>query len=177
MTRTPSLVPIVAALPLVALFHCSRSAARSRAGRAKPLTVEAIFAHGPLIGQPPGELTWSPDGKHLTYLDGGELMDVDAGDGQGARAGEPRQAGSAGRRATAQRQDRDHRDRYKMASYLWAPDSAHLLFDSERPAVALRSAQRHGRADGLYRSGFGRRSEVLARWRIPSRSSATTGWP
>ena len=26
--------------------------------------------------------------------------------------------------------DRDHRDRYKMASYLWAPDSAHLLFDS-----------------------------------------------
>jgi dipeptidyl-peptidase-4 len=24
---------------------------------------------------------------------------------------------------------RDHRDRYKMASYLWAPDSAHLLFD------------------------------------------------
>ena len=26
--------------------------------------------------------------------------------------------------------DNDHRDRYKMASYLWAPDSAHLLFDS-----------------------------------------------
>jgi dipeptidyl-peptidase-4 len=26
--------------------------------------------------------------------------------------------------------DKDHRDRYKMASYLWAPDSAHLLFDS-----------------------------------------------
>ena len=26
--------------------------------------------------------------------------------------------------------DRDHRDRYKMASYIWAPDSAHLLFDA-----------------------------------------------
>jgi dipeptidyl-peptidase-4 len=26
--------------------------------------------------------------------------------------------------------DRDHRERYKMASYLWAPDSAHLLFDA-----------------------------------------------
>ena len=26
--------------------------------------------------------------------------------------------------------DRDHRDRYKMASYLWAPDSSHLLFDT-----------------------------------------------
>ena len=46
---------------------------------AKPLTVEAIFAHGPLIGDPPDELTWSPDGKHLTYLDGGELIDLDPG--------------------------------------------------------------------------------------------------
>ena len=35
---------------------------------AKPLTVEAIYAHGPLIGHPPEGLTWSPDGKHLTYL-------------------------------------------------------------------------------------------------------------
>ena len=28
-------------------------------------------------------------------------------------------------------QDRDHRARYNMASYVWAPDSAHLLFDSD----------------------------------------------
>jgi dipeptidyl-peptidase-4 len=27
-------------------------------------------------------------------------------------------------------QDRDHRERYHMASYLWSPDSTHLLFDS-----------------------------------------------
>jgi dipeptidyl-peptidase-4 len=39
--------------------------------------VEAIFAPGPLIGHPPDGLTWSPDGKHLTYLDGGELVDLD----------------------------------------------------------------------------------------------------
>ena len=49
---------------------------------AKPLTVEAIFAHGPLIGHPPDALTWSPDGKHLTYLDGGELIDLDPGTGK-----------------------------------------------------------------------------------------------
>src|SRR5208283_1698892 len=48
----------------------------------KPLTVETIFAHGPLIGEPPDQLTWSPDGKHLTYLDGGELMDVDPAAGR-----------------------------------------------------------------------------------------------
>ena len=27
-------------------------------------------------------------------------------------------------------QDKDHRERYGMASYVWAPDSKHLLFDS-----------------------------------------------
>ena len=32
----------------------------------KPLSVEAIYAHGPLIGTPPEDLSWSPDGKHLT---------------------------------------------------------------------------------------------------------------
>ena len=96
---------------------------------AKPLTVEAIYAHGPVIGHVPAELTWSPDGKHLTYLDGGELVDLDPG------TGKPRVLVSRAKLATlsganATETDRDHRDRYKMASYLWAPDAAHLLFDS-----------------------------------------------
>jgi dipeptidyl-peptidase 4 len=96
---------------------------------AKHLTVEAIFAHGPLIGHPPDELTWSPDGKHLTYLDGGELVDLDPGTGKPhvfvSRAKLASLFGAAG-----SERDRDHRARYKMASYQWAPDSAHLLFDS-----------------------------------------------
>jgi dipeptidyl-peptidase-4 len=91
--------------------------------------VEAIFAHGPLIGTPPDELTWSPDGKHLTYLDGGELIDLDPG------TGKPHVMVSRAKLATLNgasdsETDRDHRDRYKMASYLWSPDSSHLLFDS-----------------------------------------------
>jgi dipeptidyl-peptidase-4 len=95
----------------------------------KPLTVEAIYAHGPVTGHVPAELTWSPDGKHLTYLDGGELVDLDPG------TGKPHVLVSRAKLATlsganATETDRDHRDRYKMASYLWAPDSAHLLFDS-----------------------------------------------
>ena len=48
----------------------------------KPLTVEAIFAHGPLIGNLPEDLSWSPDGQHFTYLDGGELIDLDPGSGK-----------------------------------------------------------------------------------------------
>jgi dipeptidyl-peptidase-4 len=95
--------------------------------------VEAIFAHGPLIGHPPEELTWSPDGKHLTYLDGGELIDLDPG----LKPEQPKPHVLVSRAklaslsgASGSETDQDHRDRYKLASYLWAPDSAHLLFDS-----------------------------------------------
>jgi dipeptidyl-peptidase-4 len=96
---------------------------------AKPLTVEAIFGHGSLIGHPPSGLTWSPDGKHLTYLDGGELVDLDPGTGKPhILVGRAKLATLSG--ATASEADSDHRDRYMMASYLWAPDSTHLLFDS-----------------------------------------------
>ncbi len=95
----------------------------------KPITVEAIFGHGSLVGNPPNGLTWSPDGKHLTYLDGGELIDLDPGTGKPhVMVSRAKIASLAG--ASGTEQDRDHRERYKMASYIWAPDSMHLLFDS-----------------------------------------------
>ena len=47
-----------------------------------PLTVERIFGHGSVAGEPPSAITWSPDGKHLTYIDGGELMDLDPASGK-----------------------------------------------------------------------------------------------
>ena len=107
----------VAALPLAAQAP------------AKPLTVEAIYGHGSLIGHPPSGLTWSPDGRHLTYLDGGELVDLDPGSGKPhILVGHAKLATLAG--AAASEADSDHRNRYKMASYLWSPDSTHLLFDS-----------------------------------------------
>jgi len=96
---------------------------------AKKLSVEDIYAHGPLIGTPPRGLTWSPDSNHLTYLDGGELIDLAPG------SGKPHVLVSHAKLATLARaksteQERDHRERYKMANYLWAPDSKHLLFNS-----------------------------------------------
>jgi dipeptidyl-peptidase-4 len=95
----------------------------------KPLTVEAIFAQGPLVGKPPDTLTWSPDGKHLTYLDGGELIDLDPTSGKThVLVSRAKLASISG--AGDSETDRDHRERYKMAGYQWAPDSAHLLFDS-----------------------------------------------
>ena len=94
-----------------------------------PLTVEKIYGHGPLIGNLPSAITWSPDGKHLTYLDGGELVDLDPASGRPhvlvSRAKLMALGGSNG-----SEQDRDHRQRYGMASYLWAPDCEHILFDA-----------------------------------------------
>ena len=69
------LLPAILAIPLAATSLVSQAPK-------KTLTVEDIFAHGPLIGTPPRGLTWSPDGLHLTYLDGGELVDMDPGSGK-----------------------------------------------------------------------------------------------
>jgi len=65
------LAALVAVLSFVPAMHGQENS--------KPLTVEQIFSHGPVMGTPPDGLAWSPDGKHLTYLDGGELIDLDPG--------------------------------------------------------------------------------------------------
>jgi dipeptidyl-peptidase-4 len=119
---TPRHFPAFLALPLLAISLAAQPPE-------KTLTVDAIYAHGPLIGEPPDRLTWSPDGKHLSYLDGGELMDIDPSTGRAhvlvsaAKMGELDQAPST-------EVDRDNRERYGLASYVWAPDSVHILFDS-----------------------------------------------
>jgi len=125
----------IGAFLISAVFFCPLSTASFVAEAAqdnppaKPLTVEAIFAHGPLLGHLPEGLTWSPDGRHLTYIDGGELVDLDPATAKShvlvSRAKLASLAGAAGTET-----DKDHRERYNMASYIWAPDSAHLLFDS-----------------------------------------------
>ncbi|MGA3162134.1 MAG: alpha/beta fold hydrolase [Terracidiphilus sp.] len=122
MTRTTApLLTAVIALSLVT-FQLSAQAP------AKPLTVEAIFAHGPLIGTQPDGLAWSPDGKHLTFMTAGELSEMEPGsDDAYVIVNRAKFASFTG--AKESETDRDHRERYRMASYLWAPDSARLLFN------------------------------------------------
>jgi dipeptidyl-peptidase 4 len=96
----------------------------------KPLTVEAIYSQWPQIGTTPEGLAWSPDGKRLTYLDDGQLVEVNLSTAQQHVLVSPSKIGAVTGANTSET-DRDHRERYKMASYLWAPDSAHLLFDAD----------------------------------------------
>jgi dipeptidyl-peptidase-4 len=106
----------------------STTSAQSGSG-SKPLTVEDIYAHGSLTGGAPQGLTWSPDAAHLTYLDGGELLDLDPATAKThILVSREKIASLSG--SSANEKDKDHRARYGMASYLWAPDSTHLLFDS-----------------------------------------------
>jgi hypothetical protein len=59
--------------------------------------------------------------------------------------------------------EKERLTRYHVAAYLWAPDSKHLIFDSQGQLVAVRFINQHGRA--VY---FGTRSQwrsqVFSRW-------------
>ena len=118
------------------------------------LTVRALYEHGPLSVKPPAESTWSPDGKLLTYMDAEGLEAIDAS--TAARSLLVSRAQIAGfTAAETNEKDRDHRDRYGMASYLWAPDSAHILFNQsgnlwlyDRASKSARKVASSGQASG-----------------------------
>ena len=77
----------------------------------------------------PSELTWSPDGKHLTYLDGGELIDLDPA------TGKAHVLVSRAKLALSQERGSEQRPRSSRALQAWPATCgrrtrAHLLFDS-----------------------------------------------
>jgi dipeptidyl-peptidase 4 len=95
----------------------------------KPITPEQIY---PLEEgtRPPGSMFWSPDGTKLSYIDDkGELAGVEGGTGKTTILISQEKMRSLAPPATTE-QARNNRSRYKMGNYLWAPDSRHLLFDS-----------------------------------------------
>ncbi|HEY2470090.1 MAG TPA: DPP IV N-terminal domain-containing protein [Terracidiphilus sp.] len=123
-----SLIAWLSTASVAALLLASVSFAQENP---KPLTVEGIFAHGGMLGSPPRGLAWSPDGEHLTYLDGGELIDLDPGVKKPHVLVSHEKLSTLAAGSNLSEQDRDHRERYGMASYMWAPDSKHLMFDSD----------------------------------------------
>ena len=106
---------------------------------AKALTIEAIFAPGGLEGRGPENPAWSPDGSKLSFVqrddqgEHGELWYVDAA------TGEKKLLLSAAKLASLapdynkvkDEREKERLNRYHVAAYLWAPDSKHLIFDSQ----------------------------------------------
>jgi dipeptidyl-peptidase-4 len=124
----------------------------------KPLTIETMFQPGGLAGRGPETTEWSPDGTKFSFVqrdekgEKGELWYVDA------TTGEKKVLVSAAKLASLDQdvnkvkneREKERLTRYHVAAYLWAPDSKHLLFDSQgqlwlfdletQTAVALTSA-------------------------------------
>jgi dipeptidyl-peptidase-4 len=105
----------------------------------KPLTIDALFQPGGLAGRGPETVEWSPDSTKLSFVqrdekgEKGELWYVDA------TTGEKKVLVSAAKLAALDpdvnkvknEREKERLTRYHVAAYLWAPDSKHLMFDSQ----------------------------------------------
>ena len=114
---------------LVLASFCRLSAlAADSPAPTKPVTIEQLYSLAQAT-EPPQGIEWSPDGTRLSYIDdNGDLIAAEGGTGvtQVLVDHEKIKALSG---PVASERDRNNRARYKQASYIWAPDSKHLLFD------------------------------------------------
>ena len=96
-----------------------------------PWTVQEIFGHpGSLTGEAPDNISWSPDGKLATWIDeNGDLVAIQPPDSKPQKL-IPYGKISVLLNAAMPERDRDHRARYDQPDYIWAPDSEHILFDT-----------------------------------------------
>jgi len=105
----------------------------------KPLTIEAIFAEGGITGRGPETIKWSPDNKRFSFIqrddsgEHGQLWVVDANTGEkNVLVSESKLASLAPPIGKIKdEREKERVTRYHIAAYDWAPDSKHLLFDSQ----------------------------------------------
>jgi dipeptidyl-peptidase 4 len=106
---------------------------------AKPLTIDAIFAEGGLIGRAPETIKWSPDNAKVSYVqrddsgEHGELWFVDTSTGEKKVLVSESKLGQLAPPVSKIKDEREKEriTRYHVAAYIWSPDSKHLLFDSQ----------------------------------------------
>ncbi|HXY04018.1 MAG TPA: DPP IV N-terminal domain-containing protein, partial [Terriglobales bacterium] len=104
-----------------------------------PLSIEAIFAEGGIAGRAPETIKWSPDNTKVSFIqrddsgEHGQLWYVDAATGE-KKVLVTEVKLSALAPPVSQIKDEREKERvtrYHIAAYEWAPDSKHLLFDSQ----------------------------------------------
>jgi dipeptidyl-peptidase-4 len=132
-----AVAPFACLLVLTAACALAQDTAAARGS--KPLTLDAIFAEGGLTGRGPENIQWSPDGKRVSFVqrddegEHGELWYFDTESGQKkilvSEANLSRLAPDANK--IKDEREKERVLRYHVGAYLWAPDSKHLLFDSQ----------------------------------------------
>jgi dipeptidyl-peptidase-4 len=131
-------LPALAASTLLALVVLAIVAAAQNSPT-KPLTIEAMFQPGGLAGRGPETIEWSPDGSKLSFVqrdekgEKGELWYVDTATGDKKILVSAAKLASLDPDVSKVKNEREKErlTRYHVAAYLWAPDSKHLLFDSQ----------------------------------------------
>jgi len=137
-------ISLAAGLALLAIIFSSifssvPSALAQASAPLKPLTIDAIYAPGGLAGHGPETMEWSPDGAKFSFVqrddqgEHGELWYVDASTGERKVLVSAAKLASLAPDYTKVKDDREKErlTRYHVAAYLWAPDSKHLIFDSQ----------------------------------------------
>ncbi len=127
MPRNPSALTVLSSAILLLASLPALAAGKAT----KTLTIPDIFAPNGITALPPDGLVWSPDGTRLTYLSSttGDLMQVEGASGEQSVLISKEKLSTLLAKGGSE-QDKDHRERYKQASYIWVPDSEHLLFNA-----------------------------------------------
>jgi dipeptidyl-peptidase-4 len=126
-------------LALFVLFWPLYFLGQAAPANSKPLTIEAIFAEGSITGRAPETVKWSPDGSKVSFVqrddagEHGQLWYVDLASGEKKVLVSEAKLGQLAPSASKIKDERakEWSTRYHVAAYQWAPDSQHLLFDSQ----------------------------------------------
>ena len=128
-------------LPLAVFFFFLSAvlAPAQNSAPAKKLTIEDIFAEGGVTGRAPETIKWSPDDTKVSFVlrddpgEHGELWYFDTATGEKKVLVSESRLGQLAPPASKIKDEREKErvTRYHVAAYLWAPDSKHLLFDSQ----------------------------------------------
>src|SRR6266481_8323204 len=115
------------------------SVGRAQTATPKRLTIEQIFAEGGVTGRAPETIKWSPDGTKVSFVqrddagEHGELWYVDAATGEKKILASETKLSQLAPPTSKIKDEREKErvTRYRVAAYIWSPDSKHLLFDSQ----------------------------------------------
>jgi dipeptidyl-peptidase-4 len=130
---------VCCALPALILNVMAWAQAAAQTTPPQPLTIETLYQPGGLGGRGPETTEWSPDGTKLTFVqrdekgEKGELWYVDAATGEKKVLVSSAKLASLDPDVNKVKNEREKErlTRYHVAAYLWAPDSKHLIFDSQ----------------------------------------------